>query len=183
MATRVSPVVFALPLALSACPAFMSDNFRFGEDGGGGTDATEEQVTTGGSSSGSDAMTIEPTDGQGPADGSSSGTSSGMLDASRADAHDAATDACVSEPTWCNTHCGPQKDNCGTAVSCPSCPAEAGCGMGTCDSGTQCCTGYCGASGTCVSTCIISSGSCILSACCYGLTCTVGFPPVIHTCK
>ena len=98
-----------------------------------------------------------------------------------------AGDACVSDPAWCDVRCGPSKDNCGRVVSCPSCPAEAGCAMGACDSGAQCCTGYCGGSGTCVSTCTLATGSCGVltssSTCCYGLTCKTGFPPIIHTCQ
>jgi hypothetical protein len=95
-------------------------------------------------------------------------------------------DACASDLNWCAIHCGPGKDNCGRAVSCLTCiPKDAGCSMGACDSGAQCCTGYCGSAGTCVSTCGLSTASCTIlnSACCYGLTCTTGFPPVIQTCQ
>jgi hypothetical protein len=95
-------------------------------------------------------------------------------------------DACVSDPRWCGTHCGPTRDNCGGAISCLTCtPKDAGCSMGACDSGAQCCTGYCGSAGTCVSTCSVSTASCTIlnPACCYGLTCKTGFPPVIQTCQ
>jgi hypothetical protein len=98
-----------------------------------------------------------------------------------------AGDACAPDPRWCDTHCGPGKDNCGNAVSCSTCaPIDAGCSMGTCDSGAQCCTGYCGSAGTCVATCGLATASCTAiagTACCYGLTCTAGFPPVIRTCQ
>jgi hypothetical protein len=175
MRLKLTVGLLAIGLFVAGCPAFVSDPpfFVVSSDAAPAADANEDSASDDGSTTPPDAHPPSDSgelDGQPPPDSGES---------------DAIVDACVPDPSWCNTHCGPGKDNCGAVISCPSCPAEAGCGTGACDSGDQCCTGYCGASGTCISTCTLASGSCTVagSACCYGLTCTQGFPPVIHTCK
>jgi hypothetical protein len=186
MRLKLAGALLAIGLFVAGCPALVSDPpfFVVSGDAAPGANVNEDSASDDGASMRPDAPSSsdsgEP-DAQLPRD-------SGGPDVQPprdSGGGDATVDACVPDPSWCNTHCGPGKDNCGAVISCPSCPAEAGCGTGACDSGDQCCTGYCGASGTCVSTCPLASGSCTVigTACCYGLTCTMGFPPVIHTCK
>lgn len=155
------------------------EDLTLGPDDGGpfGADAAQLEDDGGDGAASDDAVDDAADEGQ-------------LMDAARrGDAGSSrmdAGDACASDPRWCDTHCGPGKDNCGRAVSCLTCtPKDAGCSMGACDSGDQCCTGYCGSTGTCVSTCGLATASCTIlsSTCCYGLTCTAGFPPIIQTCR
>ncbi len=95
------------------------------------------------------------------------------------------TSTCTPDPTFCNTHCGNAKDNCGQPRTCGECGASE-----TCDSTTntcQCavapnfCSGRCG---TATDNCTHQEncGGCEAGVCSAGGACGCDPDPVATTC-